>query len=275
MVNLTKDIKPLLQAEGYAVTRDLIDMEEWILPIWNDICWLAELCALRYRIKASSPAPEGIEEKAEWLMQLFLEDRRICSDLYDGIKQLPSFLRLASSKIFEDLYSKLFTSGLVGVGENSYGIRLDLPEEERFRSHWHQEYAYNPQSPQLAVFWIPLVPMLPDMGSVEILSGSNNLGHIEHMALPEYSNKVGLYKTGLPLADKYEKEFDKVTLLTKPGDVVILDSRTIHQSGWNKSTKLRVTMQVRYFGFNNKKAIKDGWPSRPSEHFEYNVGGKK
>ena len=63
--------------------------------------------------------------------------------------------------------------------------------------------------------------------------------------------------------------------LTNPGDVIILDSRTIHQSGWNRSTKLRVTMQVRYFGFNNEQAIKDGWPSKPSKYFDYNEEGKK
>ena len=256
MDNIIKDAQHSLKTEGYAVARDLIDMEEWILPIWNDICVLGELCALRHGIITSSPIAGGIDEKADWLMQLFQKDRRICSDLYDGIKQLPSFLRLASSKMFVDLYSKLFGAGLVGVGENSYGIRLDLPEEEKFRSHWHQEYAYNPQSPQLVVFWVPLVDMLSDMGSVELLSGSHKLGHIEHQVLPEHSNKVGLYKTGLPLADSYEKEFDKHAPLTKPGDIMILDSRTIHQSGCNRSSRLRVTLQVRYFGFNDEQAIK-------------------
>ena len=275
MDKLLKDVKHSLKTEGYASAREIIDIDEWILPVWNDICLLGELCALRHGIVTLSPRTGLIDEKADWLMQLCMQDRRILSDLYDGIKQLPSFLRLASSKLFVDLYSKLFGVGLVGVGENSYGIRLDLPEEDKFRSHWHQEYAYNPQSPQLVVFWIPLVDMLPNMGSVELLGGSHKLGHIEHKPLPEYSNKTGLYKTGLPLADNYEKEFDKFVPLTKPGDVIILDSRTIHQSGWNRSARLRVTMQVRYFGFNNEQAIKDGWPSRPSDHFGYNVEGKK
>jgi len=269
------DAKNSLRSNGFAITRGLIDEDEWIVPLWLDLCSLAQLCAQRRGVVSTPPGGSSLQEMNQWLMLLFKQDRRICADLYDAAKQMPSFLRLAISGLFEEIYSKLIDTSMVGVGENSYGIRFDLPSEEKFRSHWHQEYAYNPQSPNLLVFWVPLVIMEPDMGSVELLEGSHNLGCIRHEALPEYSHKSGLYKTGMRFADDYEKQFEKVIPRTKPGDLVILDSRTVHQSGVNRSKKLRVTMQVRYFGFDNEQAVKDGWPSKPSNFFDYDVGGKK
>jgi hypothetical protein len=197
------------------------------------------------------------------------------SDLYDASKQIPAFLRLAACKQFEDLYGLLRQTDMVGVGERSYGVRYDLPNEDMFRSHWHQEFASNPQSMDGLVLWIPLVEMAEDMGSVVICEASNRDGFIPHQPLEKYAYKSGLYQTGIPDEDVVIARYEQVSPLSKPGDLLLMDFSTIHQSGFNRSNRLRVTMQVRYFNFRNPQAVANGWPSSPTDFFRYQIESKK
>jgi hypothetical protein len=50
--------------------------------------------------------------------------------------------------------------------------------------------------------------------------------------------------------------------LTRPGDLLILDYLTLHQSGFNVSERSRWSMQFRLFNFREPIGRKLGW--RPS-----------
>jgi hypothetical protein len=104
-----------------------------------------------------------VEQTSAEILRLSLLDRAFLSDLYDASKQIPAFLRLASCREFEELYGLLRQTDRVGIGDRSYGVRFDLPNEDMFRSRWHQEYASNPQSMDGLALWIPLVVMAEDM----------------------------------------------------------------------------------------------------------------
>ena len=116
--------------------------------------------------------------------------------------------------------------------------------------------------------------MYEGMGSVEILKGSNSIGIVEHKELDEYSFKRGLYRVGIPNVQSLLETYSIDSPLSKLGDLLLMRFDTVHQSGRNVSDRLRVTLQVRYFGFEHPEGISHYWPSKPSEVFGYNVQGK-
>lgn len=262
-----------LSEKGYTLLPSILPLEELILPLWFDIHAVAGLIAgqLGYQLADFSSPDQAAQE----FLRIGQADRSFIAMLYDQCKQLPSFLRLASWRGFADLYCRITGSTLVGVGENSYGIRFDLPHEDHFRSDWHQEYSTNPQSPDGIVFWVPLVDMYEGMGSVEILRGSNQEGFIPHQELEEYAHKTGLYRLGIPNHNGLSAKYPIDIPLSRLGDLLLMRFDTIHQSGNNISDKLRVTLQVRYFNFNHPEAMARGWPAKPSQVYGYNVNGKK
>ncbi len=268
-------IRQQLSSLGYAKLTDVINRDQYILPIWKSIHHLARLISKRRSLDFALDNFQCEEVTSAEILRLSVLDRAFLSDLYDASKQIPAFLRLASCGEFEELYGLLRQTELVGVGDRSYGVRFDLPNEDMFRSHWHQEFASNPQSIDGLVFWIPLVPMVEDMGSVVICEASNHEGFIPHQPLEKYAFKSGLYQTGIPDEESVIARYKQVSPLSKPGDLLLMDFSTIHQSGYNRSTRLRVTMQVRYFNFMNPEAMANGWPSSPTDFFRYPIESKK
>jgi hypothetical protein len=259
-------IRQQLSSLGYAKLEGFIDSDQYVLPIWRSIHHLARLIARRRNLDFNLDDFYSEDESSFEIMRLAL---------YDASKQIPAFLRLASCREFEELFALLRQTSLVGIGERSYGVRYDMPNEDMFRSHWHQEYASNPQSIDGLVFWIPLVSMAEDMGSVVICEASNREGFIPHQLLSKYASKSGLYQTGIPDEDSVVARYKQVSPLSRPGDLLMMDFSTIHQSGFNRSNRLRVTMQVRYFNFENPQAVADGWPSSPTDFFRYPIESKK
>ena len=268
-------IRQQLSSLGYAKLNDFIDRDQYILPIWFSIHHLARLISGRRGLNFALDDFKYEEQTSAEILRLSLLDRAFLSDLYDASKQIPAFLRLAACREFEELYGLLRQTDLVGIGDRSYGVRFDLPNEDMFRSHWHQEYASNPQSMDGLVLWIPLVVMAEDMGSVVICEASNRQGYIPHKPLEKYAFKSGLYQTGIPDEELVIAGYKQVSPLSKPGDLLLMDFSTIHQSGYNRSDRLRVTMQVRYFNFKNPEAVANGWPSSPKDFFRYQIENKK
>jgi hypothetical protein len=261
-----------LNEQGYAKIENSIP-QGLIISLWEEMHEVGKIIAERLSLELGHF--ENPDQSAKEFLLLSSKKRRFISILYDQCKQLPSFLRLATWKGLSEIYGTINGTRLVGIGENSYGVRFDLPNEDQFRSHWHQEFAYNPQSPEGLVFWIPLVDVYQGMGSVEIMRSSNKGGLIEHNELEKYSFKRGLYRVGIPNEEALLKIYPVDQPLSNAGDILLMRFDTIHQSGRNVSDRLRVTLQVRYFGFDHPEAAAHFWPSRPSEFFGYDVQGKK
>lgn len=271
-LNETLEIVKGLKQHGYVRVENCIP-QHLINSLWREMHEVGKIVANSLGLNLEEF--QGPSETAEYFLSLSNVDRNFISIMYDQCKQLPSFLQLSSWEGFGKIYGSIFGTSLVGIGESSYGVRFDLPNEEKFRSHWHQEYAYNPQSPEGLVFWVPLVDMHEGMGSVEILRGSNSAGLIEHKELDKYSFKRGLYRVGIPNEQVLLETYNIDTPLSKLGDLLLMRFDTVHQSGRNVSDRLRVTLQVRYFGFDHPEGISRFWPSKPSKVFGYDVQGKK
>lgn len=245
---------------GYTVINDFFDYDTDILPIQNEIMNVIFFVAKRHGINLNYQKKFS-KNFSYFFNNLIKIDRKHGSEVYDLIKQIPSFLRLVSGKKSEELFCKLRNTENSGISPGSYGIRIDLPNEDEFLAHWHQEFFYQPQSIDGLVFWTPLVNITNEIGPVKILEKSHKDNLQYYCKNKKYSFKKGAYNWGIFQEEKVIKKYFEVSPLTKPTDLVVMDYLTIHSSGKNISNFPRWSIQYRYFNFMDTVGTKIGWKS--------------
>jgi len=188
-------------------------------------------------------------------LALIAANRSWGGEVYDAVKQIPAFMALASSRRNVELFEKLRLGSVAGVAAGGFGIRIDNPNDEGFRALWHQEFPAQLRSIDGLVYWSDLLPITVDMGPVEIAEGSHIQGPV-----PVYEDDGGIGKTGayslrLDREQEILAKYKKISPLLNPGDLLVMDFLTLHQSGINLSDRPRWSMQFRYFNFNDPVGI--------------------
>jgi ectoine hydroxylase-related dioxygenase (phytanoyl-CoA dioxygenase family) len=195
------------------------------------------------------------------VLELARRDRLALGKVYDAMRKLQSFWALAGSDALGTAASALLASDTVGIAFRGAGIRLDLPDEDKWRSPWHQEYPSQISSPRGVVAWFSLVPVTADMGPVNIAAGSQREGLLG-VRCGDPMNRAKDY-TGqfeIPNVEALLERYPVVSSETGSGDVVFIDFMTLHQSGFNRSaSRSRVTCQVRFFDMAEPVAISHDW----------------
>lgn len=168
-------------------------------------------------------------------------------------------MRIVSHPYHDQLFTELRPSCLPGVA-GGYGIRIDNPHEDRFRANWHQEYPAQLRSLDGLVFWSPLVPVTEDMGPVIFCPGSQVEGLIPvYTQTPNAPEKSCAYSLTLKDEENLLRKYSRISPLTSPGDLVLIDFLVLHASGYNRSKRSRWTMQLRYFNFKDFTGQSHGW----------------
>lgn len=244
-------------AKGYVVLRQFYDVGRDIAPIQEDIRAIVALLCEKYEIDA----PTGTSQDAmtQAYTALIAKNRAWGGEVYDAVKQIPAFMQLVADKRNAELFALLRPGSKPGLAANGYGIRIDNPGEEKFRAQWHQEFPSQLRSLDGIVFWTPLVPITADMGPVQIAEGSHAEGLVPVYVDDAGVGKSGAYALHLDRADERVARYPKVAPLTEPGDLVLMDFLTLHQSGYNVSPVPRWSVQSRYFNFAEPTGIRIGW----------------
>lgn len=243
--------------DGYAVVRGFYDRERQIEPIREGIRWIIEALCKKYGVDA--PVATVEDALGPGYLALAAANRAWGGEVYDAVKQVPAFMGLVSDPRNPKAFRALRPNSVPGLAAGGYGIRIDAPDEARFRAPWHQEFPAQLRSLDGIVFWSPLVPLTDDLGPVEIAVGS----HMEGL-VPVYKDDGGVGKSGayaLRLDRETERleRYERIAPLTEPGDLVLMDFLTLHQSGLNRGHMPRWTMQFRYFNFNESTGVKLSW----------------
>lgn len=244
--------------EGYLIIKGFYDLEADILPMLEDIYRIIGLVAARHGVALSRPAFLA-ESFDQGYGDLLAANRRYAGEVYDLVKQIPSFIRFIAHPKAEALFREMRGTNHAGIGAASYGIRIDNPSEEKFRSHWHQEFVFQPQSMDGIVFWTPLLPMKPELGPVVVLPRSNRDGLCIYARGTTYADKAGAYQIGIHDEDAVVARYEHIAPLTDPTDLLLMDFLTIHGSGYNISNRSRWSVQSRFFNFNDPVGMKVGW----------------
>jgi hypothetical protein len=244
--------------EGVIVIRNFFDIETEIRPIQRGIYEVIGLVAQRHGVEIEREPLAGDNFDSGYL-ELIAIDREFGSEVYDLVKQIPAFLRLVASERTETLFRRLRDTDVPGIGAASYGIRIDNPFEEKFRSQWHQEFLFQPQSLDGVVFWTPLVPVTEPMGPVVICCKSHRDGLCIYNKGKAYAAKTGAYRIGIDKEDQIVDRYERISPLTSPGDVILMDFLTIHQSGFNTAQRSRWSVQYRLFNYREETGMRIGW----------------
>lgn len=246
-----------LMRDGYVVLRKFYDRQRDVAPILDGVRDIVRLVAQRHGVTVRCSTPH--EAMCAGYSDLISIDRSWGGEVYDAVKQIPAFVGLVAAPRNAELFEELKPNTIPGLAAGGYGIRIDNPDEERFRAPWHQEFPAQLRSLDGLVYWSPLLAVSPLMGPVEIAIGSHSEGMIPVFVDPGPEGKAGAYALRIDKESERLARYRRVAPLTEPGDLIVLDFLTLHQSGENRADRPRWTMQFRYFNFADPTGIKIGW----------------
>ncbi len=255
---LSTEKQQFFQQNGYLVLPNFFNLATDIEPILKDIYQIIGLVAQRHghTLDRVGYSRETFDSGYNELVKI---DRSYGGEIYDLVKQIPAFLRLICHPRADDLFREMRNTEFSGVGAGSYGIRIDNPNEDKFRSHWHQEFLFQPQSLDGIVFWTPLLPITEELGPVIVLSESHKDGLCQYSKGTTYAQKEGAYQIGIHEEDTVVEKYEHVAPLLNPGDLLLMDFLTIHGSGFNRSARSRWSVQNRFFNFSDPVGMEIGW----------------
>ena len=179
------------------------------------------------------------------------KDRRLWTGVYDIIKMDPLLYEMSSFKEFIYLAKKL------GLKNPTFGtrpqVRIDMPDDPKFSFKSHQDYQFNCGSKNSLTIWIPLQTVSQNNGALKVSRGSH-LGYKNYLYGKNGKFNVNLEKNirkkilnknhyDLSLNDK---EFNFETVNMKSGQALVFSQFLVHKSGYNKSNKVRFSVQLRF-----------------------------
>ena len=255
--------------DGLLILRNFYDLERDIHPIQQAVYEIIGLIITKYCLLIDRPEfkPETFDAGFQ---QILAANRTYGAEIYDAAKQIPAFVRLVSHPGHEQLFRELRADSLPAVAAGGYGVRIDNPNEDRFRANWHQEYPAQLRSLDGLVYWSPLVRVTEDMGPVEFCPGSQVEGPIPVFTRDKNSpEKTGAYSLTLKDEQNLLKKYPHVSPLMVPGDLVIVDFLVLHASGHNRSNRSRWSMQLRYFNFNEPTGLSHGWKGSYADGIDF------
>ncbi|MDB9869542.1 phytanoyl-CoA dioxygenase family protein [Alphaproteobacteria bacterium] len=139
------------------------------------------------------------------------------------------------------------------LGGEVYHYHSKITAKEPFEGgawEWHQDYGYWYNNgclfPLMATAMIALDKCTKENGCLQVLSGSNNLGRIDHALLE--SGQVGV---DLKRVDEAKKCLELVYCEMEPGDVLFFHCNTLHRSDKNNSPDRRWTLLCCYNAARN------------------------
>lgn len=243
---------------GFLVIQDFYAKDD-IQSVQKSIHTIIGAVMERHGVENTRPAfsPETFDAG---YMDLIRLNRGWGGEVYDLVKEIPAFNRLIAHQAHEDLMRQLRPGAVPGLTAGGSGIRIDNPNEDKFRAMWHQEYPAQLKSPDGLVFWSPLVQVTPDLGPVMFCPGSQQEGPLPVChADPENAGRTGAYALKLVGEEALLARYEQVAPLSQPADLVVLDFLLLHASGYNRSDRPRWSMQFRYYNLANPVGRSHGW----------------
>lgn len=242
--------------DGYLILESFYDLGREIEPIQHSIYEVIGLIIKKHDLKILR-RPFTASTFDDGYVDIIAIDRAIGGEVYDAVKQIPSFIRLLATDKHQSIFKQLFKNSIPGIAAAGYGIRIDNPYEDKFRAKWHQEYLSQLRSMEAFTLWSPLLDITKSLGPVDVCPGSHKEGVLK--VSTGKGSGSNAYSLQIVNESDYLDKYKIASPLINVGDLMIIDWHTLHRSGENNSTRSRWSMQMRYFNFNNQQAIDIGW----------------
>jgi hypothetical protein len=165
-------------------------------------------------------------------------------EFYNLLRYVPSLCALSGCQEILNMSRAL---GLrVPFVMKASNIRMDLPDEDEFLFHWHQDITYLLGSLNSITYWFPLTPVNKSNSTIEVIPGSHRSGIVPF----DYTGSEALQKNKImsPKDIRLHEEpcEPSIFIEAEPGDVVIFSQHLLHRSTPNRSSLSRWTVQVRH-----------------------------
>lgn len=216
--------------DGYVIARELIDprvlqeIKQEAVMVFNRIMSLYP----------EAVTAIGFEDR---MIQLFNHDRYAIR--YGG-KQVQNLISLHELMLRKEI---LEVVRLLGVREPVINTKPVMffhnqnlaKSEVYYKTPAHQDYATTQGSINSLVVWLPLAPLFPELGPLEVVPGS----HLKGAQWTQIEDNFGMVKT--------YKDEDFVPMNVTVGDAVFFSTLLVHRSGHNSSqSAIRWAANFRY-----------------------------
>jgi len=118
--------------DGMLVVPDFYDLDVDVLPIQRAIHLIIGQVMKRHDIP-DRRIEFSVDRFDDGYQELITLDRSYGGEIYDAVKQIPAFVRLLADPRHEELFGQLRKGSIPGIAAGGYGIRIDNPDEDRFR----------------------------------------------------------------------------------------------------------------------------------------------
>jgi hypothetical protein len=170
------------------------------------------------------------------------------SRFYEVVKKLASFQNLIFYKKNFFLLNQIDRNAKWGMLNKAFGFRFDYPRDNKFTTQLHQDYTSNLGSSSGFVFISSLSKIKKNDGAIKVYPGTHKLG-LQKIKVIKNKKIRKTRRQLLADATKIKKKFKFNYVYMNPGDLLILDFLTLHESSQNKSTRTRITFISRYIDF--------------------------
>lgn len=125
--------------------------------------------------------------------------------------------------------------------------RFVLPGNVKAAVPAHQDITYNKHLGPFCVVWVPLVEIDRSCGGMAVFPRTQGRGELFH------GETVAPSDGWIPPIDTSKLERVELQPLA-PGDVVVMGNETVHESMPNRSQRIRLSVDFRFFGDNSRSS---------------------
>lgn len=219
-----------LQRDGFVVLRDALSAEARAM-ISGDICSVAQA------FFGSTPSPFDLQTYQP-------EHPQHRGGFYNLLRYVPSLSMLGGCPEMTQVSRMLGLATPVVMKASN--IRMDLPHEDQFMFHWHQDITYLLGSLNSLTYWIPLTPVNRLNSTIEVIPGSHHSGIAPFRYLGSEALQKNKVMSPKDIRLVEEPAGPGVFIEAEPGDVVVFSQLLLHRSTPNRSDLSRWTVQVRH-----------------------------
>src|ERR1043166_848080 len=193
--------------------------------------------------RMSEVQPLSFREIFDWVIRNE-ESNSVSRAFYELFPALAEVISITADPLCLDLARSL------GVGRPVPStlpiLRIDRPGDTRFRTADHQDFWFSMLSENSITYWIPILPVTADMGLLQVIPGSHKAGLVAFRS----SGRETPFGPG----DGVD-ENGYVDVHVGDNQLLAFSQLLMHRSGQNRSSKARLTMQVRYNDLETRETM--------------------
>ena len=174
--------------------------------------------------------------------------------LYDSLTTSLALQNLIFDKNIQINIENLMNEKLENLSHFFRCLRIDTPQVNPNELDWHQDVqdALHTKQSQIdgLTLWAPITEANINQGTMELCISS----HLKKISEIKIVNRKKFQSQYVGIPRKFSDNYDKIQIIAKPGDCVLMNMNTLHRSitSISSNAKLRLTVIARFFKYSSR-----------------------